>query len=52
MPKVDLAQLRGTGPGGRIVRKDVEAALAKGREGGGASLSLAGPFDRQRCSRG
>jgi len=28
--KVDLARLRGTGPGGRIVRKDVEAAAVGG----------------------
>jgi pyruvate dehydrogenase E2 component (dihydrolipoamide acetyltransferase) len=28
--KVDLARVRGTGPGGRVVRKDVEAALAGG----------------------
>ena len=27
---VDLARLQGTGPGGRVVRKDVEAALAAG----------------------
>jgi pyruvate dehydrogenase E2 component (dihydrolipoamide acetyltransferase) len=27
---VDLARLQGTGPGGRVVRKDVEAALAGG----------------------
>ncbi len=27
---LDLTQLRGTGPGGRIVRRDVEAALAEG----------------------
>jgi pyruvate dehydrogenase E2 component (dihydrolipoamide acetyltransferase) len=26
--KVDLARLQGTGPGGRVVRKDVEAALS------------------------
>ncbi len=29
--KVDLARLQGTGPGGRVVRKDVEAALAGGQ---------------------
>ena len=28
---VDLARLQGTGPGGRVVRKDVESALAGGR---------------------
>jgi pyruvate dehydrogenase E2 component (dihydrolipoamide acetyltransferase) len=29
--KVDLSRLDGTGPGGRIVRKDIEAALASGQ---------------------
>jgi len=29
--KVDLSRLDGTGPGGRIVRKDIEAALAGGQ---------------------
>src|SRR5688500_14934818 len=29
--KVDLARLEGTGPGGRIVRKDIEAALSAGQ---------------------
>ena len=28
---VDLARLQGTGPGGRVVRKDVEAALSAGQ---------------------
>lgn len=28
--KIDLARLQGTGPGGRVVRKDVEAALSSG----------------------
>ena len=28
--KLDLSRLQGTGPGGRVVRKDVEAALASG----------------------
>lgn len=28
--KVDLSRLQGTGPGGRVVRKDVEAALSSG----------------------
>lgn len=28
--QVDLSRLQGTGPGGRVVRKDVEAALASG----------------------
>ena len=29
--KVDLANVQGTGPGGRVVRKDVEAALSSGQ---------------------
>ncbi|RPJ22761.1 MAG: 2-oxo acid dehydrogenase subunit E2 [Chloroflexi bacterium] len=29
--QVDLARLQGTGPGGRVVRKDVEAALSTGQ---------------------
>jgi pyruvate dehydrogenase E2 component (dihydrolipoamide acetyltransferase) len=29
--KVDLSNVKGTGPGGRIVRKDIEAALASGQ---------------------
>ena len=29
--QVDLSRLQGTGPGGRVVRKDVEAALAGGQ---------------------
>jgi pyruvate dehydrogenase E2 component (dihydrolipoamide acetyltransferase) len=29
--KVDLASVHGTGPGGRVVRKDVEAALSSGQ---------------------
>ncbi len=29
--KVDLSNVKGTGPGGRIVRKDIEAALANGQ---------------------
>lgn len=28
--KIDLSRLQGTGPGGRVVRKDVEAALTRG----------------------
>jgi len=30
--KVDLARIQGTGPGGRIVRRDIEAALAGGTQ--------------------
>ena len=34
--QVDLARLQGTGPGGRVVRKDVEAALS----GGGQPIAV------------
>jgi len=37
--KVDLAKVRGSGPGGRIVRRDIEAALA----GGAATSGVAAP---------
>src|SRR5688572_8691487 len=39
--KVDLARVQGSGPGGRVVRKDVEAALSGGgqRSSAGASAS-------------
>jgi pyruvate dehydrogenase E2 component (dihydrolipoamide acetyltransferase) len=40
--QVDLSRLQGTGPGGRVVRKDVEAALAAGvlqTEGGKAAAT-------------
>jgi len=33
---VDLAEVAGTGPGGRVTRKDVEAALQRGAVGGRA----------------
>jgi pyruvate dehydrogenase E2 component (dihydrolipoamide acetyltransferase) len=39
--KVDLSKVKGSGPGGRIVRRDVEAALAGG---GVASVSTAPVF--------
>jgi pyruvate dehydrogenase E2 component (dihydrolipoamide acetyltransferase) len=40
--KVDLSKIEGTGPGGRIVRKDVEAALSQGpgTAGGAAQFPL------------
>ena len=38
--KVDLAGLQGTGPGGRVVRKDVEAALSSGQP---SAVSRPGP---------
>ncbi len=39
--KVDLSKVKGTGPGGRIVRRDVEAALAGGKS---ASFTLQTSF--------
>jgi pyruvate dehydrogenase E2 component (dihydrolipoamide acetyltransferase) len=43
--KVDLSRVQGTGPGGRIVRKDIEAALASGpqTEDHRPSTSVLGP---------
>jgi len=44
--RIDLSSVRGSGPGGRIVRRDLETALADGTARGyserGAALSLAG----------
>lgn len=40
---VALEGLTGTGPGGRIVRKDVEEALASGASGGGGREERAAP---------
>jgi pyruvate dehydrogenase E2 component (dihydrolipoamide acetyltransferase) len=43
--KVDLSHIRGTGPGGRIVRKDIEAALSSNKLTPviSQSVSLLGP---------
>jgi pyruvate dehydrogenase E2 component (dihydrolipoamide acetyltransferase) len=41
--KVDLAHIRGTGPGGRIVRRDIEAALAGGAQPSAASRPAVQP---------
>lgn len=38
--KVDLSNVQGTGPGGRIVRKDIEAALAGNPPSGTSQLSV------------
>ena len=38
--KVDLSKVQGTGPGGRIVRKDIEAALSSGQPKTGNVTSL------------
>ena len=37
--KVDLSKVQGTGPGGRIVRKDIEAALSSGQSSVSSVLS-------------
>jgi pyruvate dehydrogenase E2 component (dihydrolipoamide acetyltransferase) len=44
--KVDLSKVKGTGPGGRIVRRDIEAALASGpkTEDRRPSSSVLGPL--------
>ncbi len=39
--KVDLANVQGTGPGGRIVRKDIESALSSGQPTPVVSKSVA-----------
>ncbi len=46
--RIDLSHLQGTGPGGRIVRKDIEQALSGGPRGltsptGPAAASVLGP---------
>lgn len=41
--KVDLATLQGTGPGGRIVRKDVDAAIAGGATAPQAAAPASSP---------
>jgi pyruvate dehydrogenase E2 component (dihydrolipoamide acetyltransferase) len=40
---LDLAQVQGTGPGGRVVRKDVEAALSSGQPSAVSRQSAAQP---------
>ncbi|OGO37560.1 MAG: hypothetical protein A2Z03_10250 [Chloroflexi bacterium RBG_16_56_8] len=42
--KVDLSRLQGTGPGGRIVRRDIEAALAGGQKPAGRPLPSFAPI--------
>lgn len=39
--KVDLSRVQGSGPGGRIIRKDVEAALKGGQQAGQAAVAPA-----------
>jgi pyruvate dehydrogenase E2 component (dihydrolipoamide acetyltransferase) len=42
--KVDLSKIKGTGPGGRIVRRDVESALASGQTTAVRSLPALAPM--------
>jgi pyruvate dehydrogenase E2 component (dihydrolipoamide acetyltransferase) len=42
--QVDLSRVQGSGPGGRVVRKDIEAALAGGAVGAPSAVGLAAPF--------
>ena len=48
---IDLTQLRGTGPDGRIVRRDVEAALERGPAAPVAAPAAAGPAQVVPMSR-
>jgi pyruvate dehydrogenase E2 component (dihydrolipoamide acetyltransferase) len=48
--KVDLARVPGTGPGGRVVRKDIEAALKSGQPSAvSGQKPAAAPFLRCAC---
>jgi len=40
--KVDIASILGSGPGGRIVKKDIEAALSSGKAGQSLASAIAG----------
>jgi pyruvate dehydrogenase E2 component (dihydrolipoamide acetyltransferase) len=42
---LDLSRVKGTGPGGRITREDVEAAAAKGGENNAADSDAYGPVE-------
>lgn len=44
---LDLAQIKGSGPGGRVVRRDIEAALAEGRSGKSAGSPASPMFAPQ-----
>ena len=48
---VSLATLIGTGPGGRIVRKDVLGAPAGGGSGGGSSIYARGPIAKDGSTK-
>jgi pyruvate dehydrogenase E2 component (dihydrolipoamide acetyltransferase) len=43
---MNLSGVQGTGPGGRIIRKDVEAVLAGGAQAGGAAKATPVPAQR------
>jgi len=48
---VALATLTGTGPGGRIVKKDVLSAPAGGTAGGGSSIYARGPIAKEGSTK-
>jgi pyruvate dehydrogenase E2 component (dihydrolipoamide acetyltransferase) len=48
---VSLANLTGTGPGGRIVKKDVLTAPAGGTAGGGSSIYARGPIAKEGSTK-
>ena len=48
--KVDLSRIQGTGPGGRIVRRDIEAALAGGAQPSVASRPAVQPAPAYQVS--
>jgi len=48
---VALATLTGTGPGGRIVKKDVVSAPAGGSGGGGSSIYARGPIAKEGSTK-
>jgi len=48
--KVDLAQVQGSGPGGRITRRDIEAAMTAG-SGGAAARTAAAIHPAETISR-
>ncbi len=48
---LDIAQIQGTGPGGRIIRADVEAALARQESGQPAAAAQAAPVEAVALSQ-
>ena len=47
---VDLSEIQGTGPGGEIVKRDVESAAAKGKEPGKAAAEPPGKKEPVRAT--